>query len=145
MNKLAAEPAHSWTGFSYDDGLATLLQTEAVLPAQFWSGSVAGRDEPERRLLLAILEDALITLVQHRGRPDLASRRLVNETEKWIASDRRATAFDFAGLCDVLEIDPAYIRGLLRRPPRRLGWRQRRRSHAGRGHHKVRTSAHHRR
>lgn len=140
MNKLAAGSIASWAGNNHDDGLASLLQTEAILPTQYWGDSAAdGRSAPERRLLLAVLEDALITLLQHRGRDALASRRLVTETEKWIASDRRQSPFEFAGLCDVLGVDPSYVRGLLRRLPSWIAFPTRRRSHAGRGHHKVRT------
>lgn len=133
MNKLAI-PASPW---EHDGGLTTLLQTEVILPAQFWT--IVALDSPERRLLLAILEDALITLLQHRRRANLESRRLVVETEKWIASKRRSSAFDFVGLCDVLGLDPAYLRALVRRPAQRVRLTQRRRSHAGRSHHKVRT------
>ena len=139
MNKLAVDPTSSWRGSNHDDGLVNLLQTETVLPSQFWQESADERSDPERRLLFAILEDALITLLQHRGREAVASRRLVSETEKWIASDQRCSPFEFVGLCDVLGVDPGYVRTLLRRLPTWSGLPQRRRSHAGRGHHKVRT------
>lgn len=146
MNKLATGSIASWAGSDHDDGLATLLQTESILPTQYWGAAPADeRSAPERRLLLAILEDALITLLQHRHRDDLASRRLVVETQKWIASDRHTSAFDFAGLCDILGIEPSYIRALLRRLPHLLGIPQRRRRHSGRGHHKVRTPSRRRR
>lgn len=133
MNKLAV-PLIQW---QHDGGLTTLLQTEVILPAQFWNHLLP--DSPERRLLLAILEDALLTLLQHRRRDNAESRRLVIETEKWIASNRRTSAFDFVGLCDVLGVDPTYLRALVRRPEQRMRLTQRRRSHAGRSHHKVRT------
>lgn len=132
MNKLALPP----TLWRHDGGLTTLLQTEVILPAQFWH--IVAPDSPERRLLLAILEDALITLLHHRRRDNLESRRLVTETEKWIGSNRRTSPFDFVGLCDVLGVDPTYLRALIRRPPARERLTQRRRSHAGRSHHKVR-------
>ena len=142
MNKLATGSLATWAALSHNGGLTTLLQTEAILPSQFWdSAPVDQRGGPERRLLLAILEDALVTLLQHRTREDLASRRLITETERWIASDRRTSIFDFAGLCDVLSLDPDYIRLLIKRLPQLFAIPQRRRSHSGRGHHKVRTPA----
>jgi hypothetical protein len=146
MRKHSLATGAPWPTHHDDDGLAALLQTETILPTQYWGGPIDDvRSAPERRLLLAVLEDALITLLRHRGRDDLGSRRLVIETEKWVASQRRRSAFDFVGLCDVLRLDPAYIRGLLRQPPDNTGGAPRRRAHAGRGHHKVRTPSRRRR
>jgi len=133
--------AVAWSpGSNHDDGLATLLQTETILPDQYFDAQVQDeRSEPERRLLLAVLEDALITLLQHSGRASAASQRLVVETQSWIASDRRESPFDFAALCDILDLEVEYVRSLVQQLRRQTGPApMRRRAHAGRGHHKVR-------
>ena len=84
---------------------------------------------PEKRLLLAILEDAINCWLQDglTGR----KARLRGEAEQWLfgADDG---LFGFRSVCEHLEIDPAYFRGRLRRSQGQAAPRRCRRSHSGR-------------
>lgn len=73
------------------------------------------RDSPERRLLLAVLADALNVYERHgTARGGEAGRRAL-EVERWVASDAMETPFAFVRICEALEIDPGPIRRHVRR------------------------------
>ena len=90
---------------------------ESPLEPDILLGSAFSRSKPlqgERRLMLAVLRDAVDCY--HRGRRtrEPATRLLFDETRAWVEStDRRAT-FSFESICDVLDIDADYLRGRLR-------------------------------
>ena len=70
---------------------------------------------PERRLLMAILERALLDYVGNDSRE-------VEEAEEWIFVDRvepDAAPFSFPWLCSELDLDTDSIRGKIRDMPRR--------------------------
>jgi hypothetical protein len=57
--------------------------------------------QPERRLMLAVLSDAIV-LFQTRGSPP--GRRDVESARRWILSDDRIWPFSFVNVCDTLGI-----------------------------------------
>src|SRR5512143_3969197 len=93
-----------------DTPSSTVFGLESILPSQFW-GTARGAGEPERRLMLAVLQDALLTLCAHAERPSGKSRRIAEEVRRWFASDSRAHPFAFGAICDVLGLEVSYVRG----------------------------------
>ena len=84
-----------------------------LLPSQTIGGSAASTSG-EKRLLAAVLADAIQLYVKHgRGR-NVASGILFREAERWFASDDRSWLLSFQNVCDVLQLDAARIRGALR-------------------------------
>ncbi len=73
--------------------------------------------QPERRLLFAILADAIVRFRRLATAPRHATRELI-EAERWIRSDDREWPCSFVNVCEALDI--AY--GPLRRAV--LGWRR---------------------
>lgn len=71
--------------------------------------------ESERRLRLAILEDALRYYHQYRDATDRRSRALYEDAAEWFTSADRSEAFAFENVCDALGLDAAFIRRGLRR------------------------------
>jgi hypothetical protein len=65
----------------------------------------------ERRLMLAVLEDAIRTLLLAR-RAAVPRKRLLRDLA-WLESTSRADPFAFESICDVLGIDPGWLRGRL--------------------------------
>ena len=65
----------------------------------------------ERRLMLAVLEDAIRTLLLAR-RVAVPRKRVLRDLA-WLESTSRAEPFAFESICDVLGIDPGYLRGRL--------------------------------
>ena len=86
---------------------------DTVLPAQFFAPRTAA-PEPERRLRLALLEDALRYYTTYAGEPDRRARMLYEDAAEWFASDDRSEPFAFENVCDALGIDPDAIRRRLR-------------------------------
>ena len=82
---------------------------DVMLPEQYFD-RLASRtsDSPERRLLFAVLLDAIIQL-QRRNTSGSA------EAERWIRNDADSDSpFAFRNVCEALGIDPGYLqRGLL--------------------------------
>jgi hypothetical protein len=64
--------------------------------------------QPERRLMLAILEDAARIYDEPEGLPDSVPRR---EVDEWFASDDRTWPFSFRNVCRVLRLDADDVRG----------------------------------
>lgn len=58
--------------------------------------------KPERRLMLAVLSDAIVLF--QSGAPRLADRREVEDAQRWILSNDRAWPFSFVNVCDTLGI-----------------------------------------
>jgi hypothetical protein len=63
---------------------------------------------PERRLMLAVLQDAIRTLLLAR-RTAVPRKRLLRELA-WVESTSQAEPFAFESICDALGLDPGYLR-----------------------------------
>jgi hypothetical protein len=87
------------------------LQAEAVLPLQF-HGARRGAStmEPLRRLIVAVLVDAIRCFQTKLDARQPAKRQEFAEVRSWIFSDDDNGFFSFRAVCDELEIDPKAIR-----------------------------------
>ncbi|HLK12406.1 MAG TPA: hypothetical protein VKW76_13600 [Candidatus Binatia bacterium] len=86
---------------------------QIVLPAQLAPRSRAGL-QPECRLMLAVLEDAVWTLLRSpRGGP--GNERLAAEAEEWLASDDTAGPFTFVNVCHALDLEVGSVRAAVAR------------------------------
>lgn len=81
-----------------------------------WRGS-GGDIQPEKRLMLAILLDAVECFQKTPVGKKLT--RQIEDTEQWIFMDDREWAFSFINICESVGMDPQYLRGGLVR------WKQR--------------------
>ena len=86
-------------------------QAGAVLPLQF-HGDRRGTamTEPLRRLMVAVLVDAIRCFRGNVGAPQPAKRREFVEVQSWIFSDKDNGLFSFGAVCEALEVDPKAIR-----------------------------------
>jgi len=102
------------------------LEPDILLADQLgWARSRSKPLQGERRLMLAVLGDAVDCY--HRGRRarDPATRLLFAETRAWLESTDHRAIFSFENICDALDIDADYLRRGLRqrRAPGRGGKR----------------------
>jgi hypothetical protein len=65
---------------------------------------------PRNRLMLAVLEEALVTFQRGLNAPKAEQRRQFHEVDRWVASDDTDWPFSFENVCGCLNIDPDYIR-----------------------------------
>ena len=97
--------------------------------------------QPERRLMLAVLSDAIV-LSQTQG-PRLTQHRDLEDARRWILADDRRWPFSFVNVCDTLGIAFEPLRRALLKshvaPPTPLRSAARRRLLAGIGEPLART------
>jgi hypothetical protein len=91
---------------------------DIIVPEQFFP-AVSALADPERRLRLAILQDALRYYQQYAAATDRRARALYEDAAEWFASPDRSEPFSFVNVCDALGLDASYIRRGLQR------WRDR--------------------
>jgi hypothetical protein len=117
----------TWTRALIDGGAwGSAFEEDVLIDAEFSALFAGARPfARERRLMLAILEDAVTCYRKHRWSQKSRARRLYDEAREWLESTERTHLFAFESICDALEIDPGYVRRLLSRDsdrrPRRGG------------------------
>jgi hypothetical protein len=93
---------------------ADLFQEDASLKSEYWETFSPKRElEPEKRLLLAVLDNGIRCYRQYLF---TQSRRFF-EAEEWLFGDNEQPPISFGYICDVFGLSPACIRGML------LGWK----------------------
>jgi hypothetical protein len=95
-----------------EDRAPGLFQPDTLLPTQYFDRMRRRRTEydGERRLMIAVLEDAVDVYRKQHGAQDPRGRVLFEEAAEWIESTDQTWIFSFENICDVLDIDSAYVR-----------------------------------
>lgn len=70
--------------------------------------------EPEKALLLAILEDAIHCYRKFASARNRAGREQFRAAEEWLMGGGDGSVFAFNNVCDFLGLDPDYVRRGLR-------------------------------
>jgi len=97
------------------DSQHTLFSIAAVMPEQFYCPSFTSQTEcPEASLMRAVLEEALTCFQNQFYLRHYEAQRLGKEAELWFFSDETDWPFAFVNICNVLHLEPAYIRRGLR-------------------------------
>ncbi|MBI2350386.1 MAG: hypothetical protein HYV00_02715 [Deltaproteobacteria bacterium] len=100
----------------YDDFLARILEPDTFLPSQFYgNGGLSRQLEGEKRLMLAILKDAVECLEKYREGRSSSSMELYQNALEWIEDKGTDWLFSFNNICDLLGFDPDYLRDFLLR------------------------------
>ena len=98
-----------------------LFEPDILLPNQYFAAFRRGRAvEGERRLMLAVLEDAVDSYRKYALARDPREQACFLEAREWFHSDDRSWLFAFENICDVLEMNAEYLRGGLDRWRRAL-------------------------
>jgi len=108
--------------YPVSDTYTHLLQPDTLLPSQFFGVlKRKGAHQAERRLAVAVLQDAVDCYQKHLLARDRKARQLFIDAEQWIGSEDRSWPFSFENICDLLQINAAYLRrGLFVRKERQL-------------------------
>ena len=99
-----------------DEKVASLFQPDTLLSAQYFENLRRKTHfEPEKRLLLALLEDAVNSYRDNLFSRNRKKKKLFMETEQWILAADSDWIFSFDSACEALGLNPEYVRqGLLR-------------------------------
>ena len=97
--------------YAAEERLGELFQPDTLLPSQFFD-RVRRRVEHdgERRLMIAVLEDAVDVYRKQAAAQEARGQQLFREAEEWIEDRDRTWLFSFENICDVLDIDSGYVR-----------------------------------
>lgn len=90
--------------------IGSFIEATTIVPAQFFGREQGWRDlSGEYRLMIALLEDAIDICCRPPWRRS-SGRRILRETEVWIASPDRSWVFSFERICEALDLDPDSVR-----------------------------------
>lgn len=88
-----------------------LFEPDILLPNQYFAAFRRGRAvEGERRLMLAVLEDAVDSYRKYAFARDPREQSSFLEAREWFFSTDRSWLFAFENICDVLEMNADYLR-----------------------------------
>jgi hypothetical protein len=68
---------------------------------------------PEMKLMAAVLKDAIDCYLKYVSAKPRRSKKRSNEAEQWFFSDDDDGLYSFQSVCDMLKLDPDYIRRTL--------------------------------
>jgi hypothetical protein len=71
-------------------------------------------NDGERKLMLAVLIDAIRTLSQQFGAARGAHRHAWLQDQAWVSSEDHLTPFSFINICSALGLNAGYVRRLIR-------------------------------
>ncbi len=98
----------------YDDFLARILEPDIFLPSQFYgNGGLSRHLEGEKRLMIAILKDAVECLDKYRGARSSSGRSHYQNALEWVQDTGTEWLFSFTNICDLLGFEPDYMREVL--------------------------------
>jgi hypothetical protein len=105
----------------YDDFLARILEPDTCLPSQFYGSRGLSRQlDGEKRLMIAVLKDAVECLEKYRSTRNGTGQELYDNSLAWIADAGTDWLFSFDNICGLLGFDPDYTRDFLLKRERQL-------------------------
>jgi hypothetical protein len=100
----------------YGDYSESRFEAESILPTQFFEGRNKNEAlEPVKRLMLAVLTDAVRCYQVGFDAQKTARILAFREAEEWLFSTKGYGPFSFENVCYALDITPDYLRKALRK------------------------------
>ncbi len=97
--------------YGIEERMAGLFVPDTLLPSQFFDRlRRRGEMEGERRLMIAVLEDALDVYRKQMAARDTHGQQLFREAEEWLEDTEANDLFSFENICDVLDLNAQYLR-----------------------------------
>lgn len=99
------------TGLSMEERVTSLFQPDTLLPEQYLETFRRKLHlEPEKKLMLAVLEDAIACFQKYVFARDGKGRMLFQEAEDWVQDSNSDWLFAFGNVCETLGFSPDYLR-----------------------------------
>ena len=103
------------TDLATEEKVVSLFQPDTLLPDQYFETLRRKTLEPEKDLMLAVLEDSVTCFQKYLCAQDRRGNTLFRDAEEWIWEENSDWPFSFENICQVLGFNPDYLRqGLLR-------------------------------
>jgi hypothetical protein len=98
-----------------DERLPGLFEPDTLLPIQYFEAMRKKHLlEGEKRLILSVLEDAVECFMKCIDSPTSKGQRLFRDADEWINLEDKHWVFSFDNVCEMLDINPDYMRRGLR-------------------------------
>ena len=100
----------------------SLFQPDILLPIQYLE-TLRKKTflEPEKHLMLAVLQDAVDCFQKNIFARDRQRKKLFYEAQDWLLAENGEGGFSFQNTCEALGLSPGYVRqGLMRWKRRKL-------------------------
>jgi hypothetical protein len=94
-----------------DERLPGLFEPDTLLPIQYFEAMRKKHLlEGEKRLILSVLEDAVECFMKCIDSPTSKGQRLFRDADEWINLEDKHWVFSFDNVCEMLDINPDYMR-----------------------------------
>src|SRR6266849_362800 len=94
-----------------DEKLPGLFEPDTLLPIQYFEAMRRKHLlEGEKRLILSVLEDAVECFMKCIDASSTKGQRLFRDADEWIALEDKHWVFSFDNVCEMLDINPEYLR-----------------------------------
>lgn len=102
--------------FAIEDRVSSLFQPDTLLSEEYF-GNYRRRVplEPEKALMLAVLDDGVRSFQENLFAETGKKRALFDEAREWLFNDGFEHVFSFSSICSSLGLNPGYIRRGLKR------------------------------
>jgi hypothetical protein len=98
-----------------DEKLPGLFEPDTLLPIQYFEAMRRKHLlEGEKRLVLSVLEDAVECFMKCIDSSTKKGQRLFRDAEEWINLEDKKWVFSFDNVCEMLDVNPEYLRRGLR-------------------------------
>jgi len=98
------------TRLTIEDKVSSLFQLDPVLPAEYQDTFRRKTHlEPEKDLMLAVLEDAVTCFQKYARARHSKSKQMFREAEEWILEKNSKYFFSFEHICESLGFEPGYV------------------------------------
>lgn len=95
--------------------LGSLFVPDVLTPEQYYDSRRDDSDiRPVKKLMMAILEDALRCFQNNADAKSGSRRRLFEEAERWLCGEGGEGPFSFEMVCEMLGIEPGFLRSGLK-------------------------------
>ena len=93
-----------------EDRVASTFQPDTLLAAHYFELLRRKALEPEKKLMLAVLEDAVACFLRYATARDGRKRAIFREVKDWIRKEDPDWLFSFENVCEALDLNPNYVR-----------------------------------
>jgi hypothetical protein len=117
LNSYNSKPAaERWRDIDVVEKIAALFEPDPLVNAQFFDNFRRKTlVEPEKKLMVAILEDGINCFQDHVFAKSAKGKKLFDDAEKWIQEEGGDWIFSFSSVCEFLGLSAEYLRGGLMR------------------------------
>jgi len=102
------------SNFTFGEKIISLFQSDPVIPIHYLTTFQRNTYlEPEKELMLAVLEDAVACIQKYAPATNAKGQSLLRDTRNWILAENDDWIFSFNNVCETLGLDPAFLRWAL--------------------------------